>query len=86
MAELNLGILIDVVDEEWMKDTLPDDDLPLPPMLVIRTDDTEDSSMSYHSQHYLFKMIPLYRCDMEKNISSFHDHDSARWHCFLLEA
>lgn len=25
MAELNLGILIDVVDEEWMKDTLPDD-------------------------------------------------------------
>ncbi|PRQ35934.1 hypothetical protein RchiOBHm_Chr4g0385941 [Rosa chinensis] len=44
MAELNLGILIDVVDEEWMKDTLPDDDLPLPPMLVIRTDDTEDSN------------------------------------------
>lgn len=25
MAELNLGILIDVVDEEWMRDTLPDD-------------------------------------------------------------
>lgn len=25
MAELNMGILIDVVDEEWMKDTLPDD-------------------------------------------------------------
>lgn len=44
MAELNMGILIDVVDEEWMKDTLPDDDLPLPPMLVIRTDDAEDSN------------------------------------------
>ena len=87
MAELNLGILIDVVDEEWMKDTLPDDgiifsfplllylqihsimimlllfssiienipivaDLPLPPMLVIRTDDTEDSSMLFYSQHF----------------------------------
>lgn len=25
MAELSLGILIDVVDEEWMRDTLPDD-------------------------------------------------------------
>ena len=25
MAELNLGILIDIVDEEWMRDTLPDD-------------------------------------------------------------
>nr|KJB80861.1 hypothetical protein B456_013G118500 [Gossypium raimondii] len=26
MAELSLGILIDIVDEEWMRDTLPDDD------------------------------------------------------------
>lgn len=25
MAELSLGVLIDVVDEEWMRDTLPDD-------------------------------------------------------------
>ncbi|KAK7397054.1 hypothetical protein VNO78_18221 [Psophocarpus tetragonolobus] len=44
MAELSLGILIDIVDEEWMRDTLPDDDLPLPPTLVVRTDDTEDSN------------------------------------------
>ncbi|MBA0602653.1 hypothetical protein Goshw_017051, partial [Gossypium schwendimanii] len=43
MAELSLGILIDIVDEEWMRDTLPDDDLPLPPVMVARTDDTEDS-------------------------------------------
>ncbi|PQM39652.1 uncharacterized protein Pyn_38758 [Prunus yedoensis var. nudiflora] len=34
MAELNLGILIDIVDEEWMRSTLPDDELPLPPVLV----------------------------------------------------
>lgn len=91
MAELSLGILVDIVDEEWMRDTLPEDgmflpfflkfffpspwnvgnwgthmsvfqlwyqcvnvmclyfavltDLPLPPTLVVRTDDTEDSSM-----------------------------------------
>lgn len=26
MAEhLNIGILLDIVDEEWMRDTLPDD-------------------------------------------------------------
>lgn len=25
MAEQSLGILIDIVDEEWMRDTLPDD-------------------------------------------------------------
>ena len=27
MAELSLGVLIDIVDEEWMRDTLPDDGL-----------------------------------------------------------
>ncbi|KAL3843607.1 hypothetical protein ACJIZ3_001010 [Penstemon smallii] len=47
MAELSLGILIDIVDEEWMRDTLPDDDPPLPPVLASRTEDTEDSSMIY---------------------------------------
>lgn len=25
MAEISQGILIDIVDEEWMRDTLPDD-------------------------------------------------------------
>ncbi|KAG5548891.1 hypothetical protein RHGRI_014300 [Rhododendron griersonianum] len=45
MAELNPGILIDIVDEEWMRDTLPDDDLQLPPVMASRTDDAEDSSM-----------------------------------------
>lgn len=25
MAEVSLGVLIDIVDEEWMRDTLPDD-------------------------------------------------------------
>ncbi|KAM7478587.1 hypothetical protein LguiA_026800 [Lonicera macranthoides] len=44
MAELSLGVLIDIVDEEWMRDTLPDDDLQLPPVLNARTDDTEDSN------------------------------------------
>ncbi|XP_041009923.1 anaphase-promoting complex subunit 13 isoform X1 [Juglans microcarpa x Juglans regia] len=43
MAEISLGVLIDIVDEEWMRDTLPDDDLPLPP-LVVRTEEAEDSN------------------------------------------
>ncbi|XP_010251382.1 PREDICTED: anaphase-promoting complex subunit 13 isoform X3 [Nelumbo nucifera] len=42
MAELSLGVLIDIVDEEWMRDTLPEDDVLLPPVMVARTDDTED--------------------------------------------
>ncbi|XP_034898812.1 anaphase-promoting complex subunit 13 [Populus alba] len=49
MTELNMGILIDIVDEEWMRDTLPDDDLALPPVMVVRTDDTEDSNQE--TQH-----------------------------------
>ncbi|KAG9153363.1 hypothetical protein Leryth_017276, partial [Lithospermum erythrorhizon] len=44
MAEhLSLGVLIDIVDEEWMKDTLPVDDLPLPPIMASKIDDSEDS-------------------------------------------
>lgn len=109
MAELNMGILIDVVDEEWMKDTLPDDgivfvspfyvpanalnqksfyhvilfssivenilfvaDLPLPPMLVIRTDDTEDSSMSFNSQHFFSFCLKRYHYHLEKHTFTFH--------------
>ncbi|EYU19351.1 hypothetical protein ABFS82_02G083100 [Erythranthe guttata] len=44
MADLSLGILIDILDDEWMRDTLPDDDLPLPPVLTSRTDETEESN------------------------------------------
>ncbi|KAL7119787.1 hypothetical protein ACP275_02G083400 [Erythranthe tilingii] len=44
MADLSLGILIDILDEEWMRDTLPDDDLPLPPVHTSRTDETEESN------------------------------------------
>jgi len=28
MAELSLGILIDIVDDDWMRDTLPQDGIP----------------------------------------------------------
>ncbi|XP_051144212.1 anaphase-promoting complex subunit 13 isoform X1 [Andrographis paniculata] len=44
MADVSLGILIDIVDEEWMRDTIPDDDVPLPPVLASRTEDVEDSN------------------------------------------
>ncbi|URD72167.1 hypothetical protein MUK42_20118 [Musa troglodytarum] len=45
MAEqqLSMGILIDIVDEEWMRDTLPDDDIPLPSVMVAKTDDAEEA-------------------------------------------
>lgn len=106
MADLSLGILIDILDDEWMRDTLPDDgtfpfrnffffffyfillwtcycrntwgftlsllvflffilshlfisfaDLPLPPVLASRTDDTEDSSM------FFFKSLCVLNCN-----------------------
>ncbi|GAB4853537.1 anaphase-promoting complex subunit Apc13 [Ancistrocladus abbreviatus] len=44
MAELSLGILIDIVDEDWMRDTLPVDEVVLPPLVVARTDDAEDAN------------------------------------------
>ncbi|XP_074382099.1 anaphase-promoting complex subunit 13 [Apium graveolens] len=44
MAEVSLGVLIDIVDEEWMRDTLPDDDLQLPPDLAPKNEDNEDSN------------------------------------------
>ncbi|XP_021723442.1 anaphase-promoting complex subunit 13-like [Chenopodium quinoa] len=43
MAELlSLGILIDIVDEDWMRDTLPDEDIDLPPIAVARTEEADE--------------------------------------------
>ncbi|KAL2928875.1 Anaphase-promoting complex subunit 13 [Bienertia sinuspersici] len=43
MAELlSLGALIDIVDEDWMRDTLPHDEIVLPPIAVARTEDADD--------------------------------------------
>ncbi|XP_020108644.1 anaphase-promoting complex subunit 13 [Ananas comosus] len=46
MAEylLSMGILIDIVDEEWMRDTLPCDEIPLPSTMAARTDDAEETN------------------------------------------
>lgn len=45
MSELlSLGILIDIVDEEWMRDTLPKEEIPLPSTMVARTDETEETN------------------------------------------
>ncbi|KAH7678504.1 Apc13 protein [Dioscorea alata] len=46
MAELlSLGILIDILDDEWMRDTLPHDgiDVPLPTAMATRPEDTEEA-------------------------------------------
>ncbi|KAH7678505.1 Apc13 protein [Dioscorea alata] len=47
MAELlSLGILIDILDDEWMRDTLPHDgiDVPLPTAMATRPEDTEEAN------------------------------------------
>ena len=43
MAEVSMGVLIDIVDEEWMRDTL-DDDVPLPLGMAPLLDEIEDAS------------------------------------------
>ncbi|KAI5060311.1 hypothetical protein GOP47_0024731 [Adiantum capillus-veneris] len=42
LSQLSFGILLDIVDEEWMRDILPDDDVPFPPGVAPAMDDTED--------------------------------------------
>ncbi|KAF3326072.1 hypothetical protein FCM35_KLT09152 [Carex littledalei] len=44
LQQLSMGLLIDIVDEDWMRDTLPLDDLPLPSAMAPKTDDNEESS------------------------------------------
>ncbi|KAL4202305.1 hypothetical protein AMTRI_Chr02g263040 [Amborella trichopoda] len=45
MAELlNMGLLLDILDEEWMMDTLPDDDIPLPTVATFREGDGDDAA------------------------------------------
>ncbi|KAF3603111.1 hypothetical protein F2Q69_00038719 [Brassica cretica] len=58
MVEVSLGMLIDIVDEEWMRDTLPVDDLPLPLVFAVRTDDTEETNVIRK---------PMLRCHKETN-------------------
>ncbi|GJN33209.1 hypothetical protein PR202_gb21782 [Eleusine coracana subsp. coracana] len=39
---LSLGVLIDILDEQWMRDTLPAEDIPVPPAMAVKTEDAED--------------------------------------------
>ncbi|KAI8468678.1 MAG: hypothetical protein J3K34DRAFT_522787 [Monoraphidium minutum] len=41
-SQLMDPFLIDVVDEEWMRDTLPDDEVPLPPGVAPPPDESDD--------------------------------------------
>eukprot|EP00898_Chlorokybus_atmophyticus_P001326 jgi/Chlat1/2194/Chrsp17S02757 len=38
------GILLDIVDDEWMADTLPDDDIQLPAGTAPSTEEHEEST------------------------------------------
>ncbi|MQM23619.1 hypothetical protein Taro_056686 [Colocasia esculenta] len=41
---LSMGILLDILDDEWMHDTLPDEDVPVPSEMAPRVEETEDPS------------------------------------------
>ncbi|KAG0458704.1 hypothetical protein HPP92_021832 [Vanilla planifolia] len=41
---LSPGILIDILDDEWMSESLPKDDVPLPSGMASRNDDPGDST------------------------------------------
>lgn len=44
-------ILVDIVDDEWMRDSLPDDVIPLPEGLTDQTDDGDDVRDAVVSQN-----------------------------------
>jgi len=43
------GYLLDIVDEEWMMDTLPNDDIPLPQGYTV-PDDTDEVNPEVQTQ------------------------------------
>ncbi|KAJ1697733.1 hypothetical protein LUZ63_006245 [Rhynchospora breviuscula] len=44
LQQLSMGVLIDLVDEDWMRDTLPLDDLPLPSAMAPKSEENEETS------------------------------------------
>jgi hypothetical protein len=49
MAELLPGILLDIVDDEWLVDKLPHDDIPFPPGVAPPADEIDESSTRLQS-------------------------------------
>ncbi|GJN10911.1 hypothetical protein PR202_ga29056 [Eleusine coracana subsp. coracana] len=47
---LSLGVLIDILDEQWMRDTLPAEDIPVPPAMAVKTEDAEDPAPARDSR------------------------------------
>eukprot|EP00850_Spirogloea_muscicola_P010816 SM000065S20165 [mRNA] locus=s65:124578:125544:+ [translate_table: standard] len=43
------GALLDLVDDEWRADVLPDDDIPLPPGTEAPADDIEDPGQEHQA-------------------------------------
>jgi len=44
MAELFPGILLDIVDDEWLLDRLPHDDIPFPAGVTPPADEIDESN------------------------------------------
>ncbi|CAM6008130.1 unnamed protein product [Sphagnum balticum] len=49
MAELFPCILLDIVDDEWLFDKLPHDDIPFPPGVAPPADEIDESSTRLQS-------------------------------------
>lgn len=49
-AEHAPGLLLDVVDEAWMMDKLPDDDVPLPAGVTPAAEETSDDNLQPEKQ------------------------------------
>ncbi|KAJ7514175.1 hypothetical protein O6H91_23G031600 [Diphasiastrum complanatum] len=43
-AEIGLGMLLDIVDDQWLRETLPDDDIPFPPGVAPPTEDMDETN------------------------------------------
>uniref|UniRef100_A0A0E0I4J7 Anaphase-promoting complex subunit 13 n=1 Tax=Oryza nivara TaxID=4536 RepID=A0A0E0I4J7_ORYNI len=61
---LSLGVLIDIVDEQWMRDTLPADDVPVPPAMAVKTEEAEDPAPATYTDPvlsmHILKTLILY--------------------------
>lgn len=51
--------LLDIVDDEWARDTLPDDNIPMPKELMVHGDDAEDNEELSNMQEEADKWTDL---------------------------
>jgi hypothetical protein len=60
MAELFPGILLDVVDDEWLVDKLPHDETPFPPGVAPPADEIDESSTEFKPSLWQTNTLCMY--------------------------